>query len=393
VIEGHGADPFAAISFIQYLNRIWFGNGARAKLSEELQQQSMSRPLLVSDRGLEASGVLDLVRPHIPGPTIEYLDVPPNPTEDAVQAAAEAYRKFDCDGVVAIGGGSVLDCGKAVALVVTHAPPLEAFSVETSGALPIGEIAPVVAVPTTAGTGSEVGRGAGITLGSGRKAVFLSPRLIPRAAVCDPELTHKLPPALTAGTGIDAFSHALEAYTSTAINPPADAVALDAVERLHRHLPRAVADGTDTEARWNVMMGAVEAAMTTWKGLGSAHALALPLERWGVHHGTAIGLLLPHTIEPALLALPKDRRDRLAVALSCAPEPEAIRHCVSDLVERANLPRDLAGFGVNTGDLGAIADEAATTAFHRSAPVALTRTDYVEILHNAGPAGVAARAE
>lgn len=385
---GSGPDPVAAITFIQYINRIWFGNGARARLGDELARQSVRRPLLLSDHGLAASGLLDLVRSHLPDGFVEHLDVTPNPTEDAVAAAVKTYRQHRCDGVVAVGGGSVLDCGKAIAVAVTHAEPLAAFSAETPGAVPIREIAPVIAVPTTAGTGSEVGRGAGITLRSGRKAVYLSPHLIPRAAVCDPELTHGLPPSLTAGTGIDAFSHALEAYTAAAVNPPADAVALDALERLRRHLPRAVADGSDREARWHVMMGAVEAAMTTWKGLGTAHALAMPLDRWGVHHGTAIGLLLPHTVGPAVAALDEERQHRLATALGCAPAPDMISRAVADLVGSLNLPRSLAGFGVGTADLEAIADEALRTAFHHSAPVTLTRTDYLEMLRNASPATV-----
>ncbi|WP_199435247.1 iron-containing alcohol dehydrogenase [Qaidamihabitans albus] len=373
-------------SLIQYLNRVWFGDGARARIATELAQGPVRRPLLLSDRGLEESGLLALVRPHVPGVVAEYLDIPANPTEKAVRAAAEQYRQRDCDGIVAVGGGSVLDCAKAVAVAVSHPGPLEVYSVETPDARPITTaIAPVVAVPTTAGTGSEVGRGAAITLDSGRKAVFLSSCLVPRAAVCDPELTHSLPPGLTAGTGIDAFSHALEAYTSPAVNPPADAIALDAMERLRIHLPRAVANGSDAQARWQVMMGALEAAMTTWKGLGTAHALSMPLDRFDVHHGTAIGLLLPHTIGLALTALGKDRRDRLARALGCEPAQDALVRVVSDLVEPLGLPRSLSDFGVTADDFGAIADEAAGTTFHRSAPVSLGRADYIHILQRAAP--------
>lgn len=375
------------ISFIQYLNRIWFGDGARQRLGPELDHHGVRRPLLLSDAGLVASGVLDVVRPHARGIAGQFLDVPSNPTQAAVRTAVEEYRRRDCDGVVAVGGGSVLDCAKAVALAVTHDGELEQYSVETPGALRVSDrMTVVVAVPTTAGTGSEIGRGAAITLDSGRKAVYLSRNLIPRAAICDPELTHGLPPWLTAATGIDAFSHALEAFTAATVNPPADAVALDAIARLRHHLPTVVEDGADRHGRWQVMMGAVEAAMTTWKGLGSAHALSMPLERFELHHGTAIGLLLPHTFGYAVRTLSSDRVARLSTALGCDPDADSVVRSVAELVERLEMPRSLADFSVSADDLDAIAAEAAATTFHRSAPVPLSCSDYVRILERATPA-------
>ncbi|SEB60641.1 iron-containing alcohol dehydrogenase [Microbacterium hydrocarbonoxydans] len=372
------------MALIQYIGRIQFDDGARRTLPDELLRVGIRRPLVVSDRGLEANGVLATALESLDGweEAPSFLDVPSNPTESAVRAALAVYRENGCDGVIAVGGGSPMDCGKAVALLATHNRPLEAYLARTGGEARITrDIAPIVAIPTTAGTGSEIGRGASITLATGEKEVFIGPNLVPRVAICDPELTHGLPPQLTAATGVDAFSHAFEAYLSPAVNPPADAIALEALRRMHRWLPRAVADGHDRDARWNVMMAALEAAMTTWKGLGLTHALSMPFDDLGLHHGTVVGVLLPHTVNFLAEAVPMERITAVAGALGTTPENLAEELAL--FTSRLGLPEGLGALGVDPGRLHGFSVLAAGTAFNRTAPGDATAADYERIARSA----------
>jgi alcohol dehydrogenase class IV len=216
---------------------------------------------------------------------------------------------------------------------------------------------------------------------TGDKEVFLSPNLVPRVAICDPELTHGLPPHLTAATGIDAFTHAFEAFLSPAVNPPADAIALEALGRLREWLPVAVADGRHREARWNVMMGALEAAMTTWKGLGLTHALSMPFDDLGLHHGTVVGVLLPHTIDYLMAVVPPERI--AAVSEAIGSSPEALASDLADFGRDIGLPHGLAALGVDDGRLPGFAASAAVSAFNLSAPGHASVEDYERIARSA----------
>lgn len=372
------------MALIQYLGRIQFDDGARRTLPDEIARLGLKRPLIVSDRGLEANGALAMALEFLEGagalPT--FLDVPSNPTEAAARAALDLYRSSGCDGVIAIGGGSPMDCGKAVALLATHDQPLEVYLAKAGGEARITQaVAPLIAIPTTAGTGSEIGRGAGLTLANGEKEVFLSPNLVPRVAICDPELTYGLPAHLTAATGIDAFTHAFEAYLSPAVNPPADAIALEALRRMHAWLPRAVADGRDREARWNVMMAALEAAMTTWKGLGLTHALSMPFDDLGLHHGTVVGILLPHTVGFLAEVVPSDRIAAVAEALGSTPANLA--DDLAEFTEGLGLPPGLGALGVDPGRFAEFGVLAAGSAFNRTAPGQASAEDYERMAHSA----------
>ena len=275
-----------------------------------------------------------------------------------------------------------MDCGKAVALLATHDQPLEVYLAKSGGEARITRaVAPVIAIPTTAGTGSEIGRGAGLTLANGEKEVFLSPNLVPRVAICDPELTHGLPPHLTAATGIDAFTHAFEAYLSPAVNPPADAIALEALRRMRAWLPAAVADGRDREARWNVMMAALEAAMTTWKGLGLTHALSMPFDDLGLHHGTVVGVLLPHTVGFLAEVVPTERIAAVAEALGSTPA--TLADDLAAFTEQLGLPAGLAALGVDSDRLAEFSVLAAGSAFNQTAPGHATADDYERMAHSA----------
>jgi 4-hydroxybutyrate dehydrogenase len=268
-------------------------------------------------------------------------------------------------------------------LLATHAGPLAVYRVEVGGSARItAGIAPVIAVPTTAGTGSEIGRGMGLTLAEGAaKGVFISPHLVPKAAICDPELTLTMPRWLTAGSGVDALCHCIEAYLSPAINPPADAVALDGVRRLVTHLPRAVRDGADKDARWEVMMGALEGGMTTWKGLGTAHALSIPLDTLDLHHGTVVGVLMPFSVGFQMPSVSDQKMARLAEALGCGVD--AIFSRLVGFNAEIGLPKSLSELGVAETMIPAIADEAVGTSFNQNSARRASAGDFSSLLQEA----------
>lgn len=368
------------MAFIQYLARIQFDFGALATLPDELDLLGVKRPLIVTDPGVKTGGVLERVLTTLGArPRSVFDQAPRHPALPAAERALAMYRGDACDGIIALGGGAPIDLSKIVALLATHPGPLAQYSTENNGGGKIGAIAPLVAIPTTAGTGSDIGRGAGVALEEhGVKPVFASVNLIPRVSICDPELTLSLPPALTAGTGIDALSHALEAYLSSALNPPVDAIALDAIRRLAAHLERAVTHGSDRQARREVMMGALESGMCFWKGLGPAHALSIPLDTLDLHHGTLVGVLLPEAVRflrPAVEA----KLPALAAALGVNDVAEGL----ADLNRRIGLPPGLAAMGVKEDVLPEMAQLAAGTSFNTTSARRGTPEDYLALVRAA----------
>src|SRR3954447_16101382 len=232
------------MALISYLTTIRFGCGVLCELSEDLAVLSVRRPLIVTDKGVRAAGLLDRLSAVMPSgmPQLVFDDVPSNPTEEAARAALSRYRDHACDGLVALGGGSPIDLAKAVAILATHPEPIAQYAAIEGGLGRITDrVAPSIAIPTTAGTGSEGGRAALITLADGRKLGLVSPHLIPKRAICAPGLTLGLPPYLTAATGMDALSHCVETFLSPRFNPPAEAIALDGAGRIMRQLERAAA--------------------------------------------------------------------------------------------------------------------------------------------------------
>ncbi|MHB2167917.1 iron-containing alcohol dehydrogenase [Alsobacter sp. R-9] len=372
------------MALINYLTTIRLDFGALSALPEDLSAAGIARPLLVADRGVETAGLLDRVRRAFPGGATApaFLDTPSNPTEEAVEAALAVYKAEGCDGLIAVGGGSPMDLAKGVAVLAAHPGPLQTYAAVLGGAPRItAATAPVVAIPTTAGTGSEVGRGAVITFRDGRKLALLSPHLIPKRAVCDPELTVGLPPLLTAATGMDAVSHCIECFISPVDNPVAAAIAIDGLERATKALPRAVADGTDREARREMMIAAFEGALAFQKGLGAVHALSHPLgalKEFRLHHGTLNAVLLPPVLrfnEPAAGA----KYDGLRRAMGLAPGAD-----VADAVARFSaglgLPATLSAMGVPRQVLPAIADAALLDHTHATNARTATREDYLRML-------------
>ncbi len=379
-----------AVSVMAWPTRVLLGAGAVARLGEEVRALGVRRPLVVTDRGVVASGIADRVEGVLREAGLRptrHDGVRANPTDEDAAEGLAAYRAGECDGVVAVGGGSAIDGAKLVALLVNHPPPLSRYDDAAGGdRFVTGPVPPLVAIPTTAGTGSEVGRSAVATLpDTGRKTVIFSPRLMPRVAVCDPALTVGLPRALTAWTGMDALTHAVEAYVATGFHPLADAVAVDAIRRVARALPVAVRDGTDLAARTDMMVAAMEGAMAFQKGLGASHALAHALTPLcGVHHGLANAIVLATVAAWNAPAAPA-RLARVAVALGEPEGPDdaalASRAAarIAALARELGIPPRLRDAGVREEDLPAVAAKAFEDASHRTNPRPCTEADLLAL--------------
>jgi 4-hydroxybutyrate dehydrogenase len=373
------------MALIQYLTRIQFDFGALALLPAELQSLGVKRPLLVTDPGLRASDLFGRVAEKLPAGHAVYAQTPANPTENAVLAALTHYRNADCDGLVALGGGSAMDLAKGVRLLVTHDEPLVQYAFVENGAAKIKPGMPaLIAIPTTAGTGSEVGRGAVIIMRDGRKLGVGSPHLIPSVALCDPELTLGLPRGLTAGTGMDAIAHCIETFIAPANNPPAEAIALDGLRRAVRHIERAAADGSDREARWNMMMAAMEGAMAFQKGLGAVHALSHPLgslEDLTLHHGTLNAIFLPPVLRFNRSSI-GDKWQLLAEAMGLSPGAD-VAGAIAALNARLGLPATIRALGVTEQVMPAMAEAATRDHCSPTNPRPASKDDYLAMLREA----------
>ena len=374
------------MAFIYYVTQVQFEYGAVRLLKQECERVGITRPLIVTDAGVKAAGVLQKALDALPGMTVTVFDqTPSNPTEAAVRAAAAMYTSSGCDGLIAVGGGSAIDCAKGVAIAATHQGPLSTYATIEGGSLKITErAAPLIAVPTTSGTGSEVARGAIIIVDDHRKLGFHSWHLVPKTAICDPELTLGLPAKLTAATGMDAIAHCMETFMAPAFNPPADGIGLDGLARGWAHIERATRDGSDREARLNMMSASMQGAMAFQKGLGCVHSLSHSLG--GVdprlHHGTLNAMFLPAVVRfnaEAESVKKEHRLDRMARAMgldSGSDIPEAIR----DMNARLGLPTGLAAMGVERSQFGHIIEGALADHCHKTNPRIATAEQYEQML-------------
>ena len=336
---------------LNYLNKPYFENGSIKSISEVLKEHGIKKPLICTDPGLAEIGMSDKVRNLLSNelsPSF-YEETPANPTEKAVEDALKIYKENDCDGVVGFGGGSSMDLAKTVALMANHEGNVVDYSVNEGGLGKINQTMPMIAIPTTSGTGSEVSLGAVIIMNDGRKLILASEHLRPTAAICDPELTLGLPPVLTAGAGMDALTHCIEAVLSPVIDPPAEAVGLDGIEKVVREesLIRAVKDGQDKDARWNMMMASTEGAMAFSKGLGAVHSMSHAIgadQDLRLHHGTLNGVILP-TILRFNRDHVGDKYERIARAMGKKENVD-----LADEIEKLNqsigLPTGLGEMGV-----------------------------------------------
>jgi len=375
------------VALISYLTTVRLDAGARQHLSEDLKAAGITRPLLVTDRGIRAAGLLDQVlKEGGIDPSLPVFDeTPANPTEEAAEKALEIYRAGTCDGVIALGGGSAMDLAKAVAVLATHEGPLASFVVVNGGMQKItAKTAPTLAIPTTAGTGSEVGRGAIISFKDGRKLGLLSPFLIPKRAICDPELTIGLPAMLTAATGMDAISHCIETFISPVDNPVAAAIAIDGLERAIVALPRAVSYPDDLHARREMMIAAMEGALAFQKGLGAVHSLSHPLGGYRdlkLHHGTLNAILLPPVLRfnESVSAETYPRLKR-AVGLEAQSDFAVFMH---RFAASLGIPMRLRDLHVPHEILSDVARLACLDHTHATNPRRATEADYLVMLEEA----------
>jgi len=362
-----------------YPTAVRFGAGRIGDLADACRAAGIARPLFVTDAGLAKLRVTQRVLAVLEAEGLRpgvFSDVKPNPVEANLHAGVDAFRAGGHDGVVACGGGSGLDLGKLVAFMAGQSRPVWDFE-------DIGDwwtradaerIAPIVAVPTTAGTGSEVGRAAVVTdERTHTKKVIFHPKMLPRIVIADPELTVGMPPAITAGTGMDALAHCLEAYCAPFYHPMATGIAAEGVRLVFENLPRAVTDGSDLEARAHMMSAAAMGAAAFQKGLGAIHALSHPVGAlYDTHHGMTNGVFMPYVlafnraaIEPAMA--------RLAAYLGLAGGFDGLMAAVLDLRARIGVPHTLAGLGVDGAKRERIADMGIVDPTAGGNPVALTR--------------------
>jgi len=374
------------MAVIQGYPTVIFDFGAVAALAGELKARGIARPLIITDAGLTACGVVDRVRAALPGnPDIAVYDgIPPNPTVAGIEGALAVYREQDCDGVIALGGGSVLDSGKALRVAATHPEPVIEYLKDPSRIT--AGVAPYITIPTTAGTGAEITFGGGIHPEPGKHQLGIrSPHVKPDLAICDPELTLTLPPALTAGTGMDALGHCVEGYLSSNVNPPAEAIALDGITRVVDYIERAVADGSNREARWHLLMAALEGGMAIYMGLGPVHVLGHIFADSPLHHGALITASAPPVLrfykangDAAL----NERLDRLAQAMKLAPGTD-VATGIAALNIRIGLSNSVREMGYPNDDPEKLAALAVNIHFNATAPVKPTEAQYRAIIAEA----------
>ncbi|MBN7786233.1 iron-containing alcohol dehydrogenase [Ponticoccus gilvus] len=361
-----------------YPTAIKFGAGRIAELPAACAQAGMTRPLLVTDKGLAdlpiTDATLDILEAAGLGRAL-FADVDPNPNEINLAAGVAAYRDGEHDGVIAFGGGSGLDLGKMVAFMAGQTRPVWDFE-------DIGDwwtradasvIAPIVAVPTTAGTGSEVGRASVITNSeTHEKKIIFHPKVLPAVVICDPELTVGMPRAITAGTGLDAFAHCVEAFSSPHYHPMSQGIALEGMRLVKDYLPRAYADGTDIEARAQMMSAAMMGATAFQKGLGAIHAMSHPIgAHFNTHHGTTNAVCMPAVLAMNAEAI-KDRFDMAAGYLGISGGFAGFQTFVQGLNDTLGIPRRLSDMGVTEDAIPALVAGALKDPSCGGNPVALT---------------------
>jgi alcohol dehydrogenase class IV len=341
---------------IRYLTDIYFDFGAVSVLPTLLSKYNISRPLIITDKGIINAGIID----RLPIDTsILFDNVETNPTEAMALGALEIYSDKKCNGIIAIGGGSPIDLAKCVGILIYHELPLDQYAIISGGSSRITHnIPPIIAIPTTAGSGSEVGRAALLTVKQGKKLGFLSDHLIPSATICDPELTLGMPPQLTAATGMDALSHCVETYCSSRFNPVADAIALNGLERGYHNIVTATKSG-NRQARAEMMMCSLEGGLAFQKGLGAVHSLSHPLgglTEKRLHHGTLNAIFLPHVLR-FNFDYCKDKIQGIAKKMDINNASEVADE-FAKLIQELGLPSRLRDLGISKDELEPLAKKA-----------------------------------
>ena len=384
-----------SLSIFSFPNKIIFGVGTINALSEQLSAFSPHKVLLVMDKGIHQVGLANEVTQRLEAARIDYAifdGVHGNPVEEDVFNGVNVFQQEGCDFVIGMGGGSPLDVAKLICLKATHPLPLEEYEVLNDGLERISSDLPsMLAIPTAAGTGSEVGRGAVVTIKSlDRKALVFSPHLLPKIAIVDPELTVGLPKALTAATGMDALTHNLESYLSTVYHPICDAIAFAGIKLVAQNLRRAVENGGDLEARGAMMMAAMMGAIAFQKELGVTHSLAHPLSTVvDLHHGLANAILLPYTMAFNREAATDQLKDIAAAfgvnihALSPEEGAQAAIDQVAQLCKDIGIPSYLREVNVKAEMIPHLARQAMADGCHLTNPRPCTEKDMTNLYQQA----------
>ena len=380
--------------------RIEFGEGAIANLANHVKTFGGKKPLIVSDAGISKVGILSQAVAPLEDanlPYVTYVDIEPNPTDVSITQGVEVYQKEKCDGVIAVGGGSVMDAAKAIRLLTTHAPPLEPYYVDSDGANKIrDDMPPLICVPTTSGTGSEVSQGAVITDTSlrttdrWRKRAIITRFNMANLALLDPVLTVKMPPTLTAATGMDAITHGIEAYVATKHHPIAEGVALQALKILGKNIRTAYHNGENIVARGEMLLASCMAAFSFQKGLGAVHSIAHQLSTDApIPHGVANAILLPHVMEfnlPHVIEKYADVADALGVNLEGISKGEAACAAIDEIRElnaELNMPTGLGEAGLDREKMPKLAADAMLDHCYKLNPRQCTEQDMLHLLEAA----------
>ena len=374
------------ITNLSFMNSPTFGHGAIGNLNTVMEVQGIKRPLIVTDPGLVNIGLIDMVRDNLSNQYgFElFAETPANPTQTAVEKAHQQYQENNCDGIIAFGGGSSIDLSKAVSVLVNNGGSIDEYHL---GGKPIPTCAPIIAIPTTSGTGSEVSNGAVIVMNSGIKVVLVSPAMLPVAAICDPSATMGLPPVMTAGAGMDAVTHCIEAVLTPVINPPAEAVGLDGLRRAVRegNLEQAVRNGSDRDARYHMMLASTEGAMAFSKGLGAVHAMSHAcgsLQDLGLHHGTLNGVFLP-TILRFNEQDATCRQKYKVIAENMGVQANVLPETIEKLNRSIGLPANISEMGVTEDRFEYLADHCMQDLCHFTTPVPPSKEQYLDLFKQA----------
>lgn len=372
-----------------YPTRVLAGPGRIAELADACATAGIKRPLLVTDAGLKDAPITRRALDVLDGAGLKvalFSDVKGNPTNANVEAGVAAYRAHDADGVVAFGGGSGLDVGKLVAFMVGQTRPIWDF--EDVGdwhtRADAWKIAPIVAVPTTAGTGSEVGRAAVVTNEeTHEKKIIFHPKLLPAVVISDPELTVGLPAKLTAWTGFDALAHCLEAFAAPGFHPMADGVAVEGARLIKLYLPRAVADGSDIEARANMLAAASMGAAAFQKGLGAIHSMSHPVGAiYDTHHGLTNGVVMPYVFLANRRAI-EERFARLAGAFDIEGGFDGFVDWVLEFREKLHVAHTLGELGVDETMIDEMAEKAERDPSTGGNPLPFKAADFAKLFRAA----------
>lgn len=377
-----------------YPTTIYFGDGSLKAMAESMAKRGLKSCLLVTDKTLAGLGMADQVTDLLKaqGLNVSVFDeTHPNPIEEDVIRGAEVYLSHKCDSLVALGGGSPMDAAKGIMIQATQKPPLAQYDDAIGGDKLIKEpLPPLFAVPTTAGTGSEVGRaGVIIIKETNNKTILFHPKLLPTIAVLEPSLTEGLPPFVTAATGMDAFTHCLEAFLAPGFDPMADGLAIEGMRLVVRDLPECVENGKNLEARGRMQMAAAMGAIAFQKGLGMIHSMAHPLSsECGLHHGLANALLIPASLRYLLNAkLNKDQQDRLDRVQNIFADVGLAKATVADSVEEfatsLGIKMGLAHHGVEKSQLEVVAKKAVGDVCHKTNMIPVTEQCFLTVLNEA----------